>query len=111
MLLIILGYRFFRDIDSLKSVQNSVLISVLLAYEKMPTSYSLFALALSLIKGITDDTDDECTTAAFFFEYLPYSLKELIENKRLNNTHKTKLHLKLLLECHSFINKNKFIVI
>lgn len=54
MLLIIVAYRFFRDLDSLKVVQNSVLISVLSAYNSMPQSYSLFALALSLIKGITE---------------------------------------------------------
>lgn len=54
MLLIIVAYRFFRDIDSLKAVQHSVLISVLSAYDTMPNSYSLFALAFSLMKGIVE---------------------------------------------------------
>ena len=52
------------------------------------------------------DGDDEYTTAAFFFEYLPYSLKELIENNSLNNTLKTKIALEVAFGM-SFIHKQK----
>lgn len=46
------------------------------------------------------------TTAAFFFEYLPYSLKELIENKTLNNTMKTKIAVEIAFGM-SFIHNHK----
>ena len=52
------------------------------------------------------DGDDEYTTAAFFFEYLPYSLKELIENKTLNNTMKTKIAVEIAFGM-SFIHNHK----
>lgn len=51
--LVIVAYRFFRDLDNIANIQHWFLQSVLEVYKNMPNRYSLFALALSLMKGIT----------------------------------------------------------
>ena len=53
MHLILVCYRFFRDVDWLNDVKNSILNTVLEIYKKMPKNDTMFALALSLINKIT----------------------------------------------------------
>lgn len=54
MHLILVCYRFFRDVDCLNDVKNSILKTVLEIYKKMSDNDSMFALALSLINKITE---------------------------------------------------------
>ncbi|OHS97350.1 hypothetical protein TRFO_36445 [Tritrichomonas foetus] len=50
-LLVMVAFRFFRDLDSLQTIQSSFLDSVLSLYESMPLKYSLFALSLLLARN------------------------------------------------------------
>ena len=63
-------------------------------------------IGVNIQEKCNDSDNDEYTTAAFFFKYLPYSLKELIENNTLNNTLKTRIAVEIAFGM-SFIHKQK----
>lgn len=56
------------------------------------------------IEGNNDDDDESITTAAIFLEYLDFSLKELINKKKLTNTLKARIVVEIV---HGMIHIHK----